>query len=72
MRDTVGWVGGCVGRVGRGKFGICQNEDLMEFHVAVGLSHPRTRLGLEAKSDPGTWTRFTIYTFSNTIEINVA
>ena len=33
---------------------------------------PHTRPNLEAEPDPGTWTSFTIYTFSNTIEINVA
>ena len=36
------------------------------------LLRPRTRPGPEAEPDPRTRTSFTIYTFSNTIEINVA
>ena len=32
---------------------------------------PRTQPGLKAESDLAMWTSFTIYTFSNTIEINV-
>ena len=33
---------------------------------------PRTRLSLKAELDLGTRTSFIIYTFSNTVEINVA
>ena len=36
------------------------------------MSCPYTRPGSEAELDLGTHTSFTIYTFSNTVEINVA
>ena len=35
------------------------------------VSRPCTRPGPKAEPDPGTRTNFTIYTFSNTVEINV-
>ena len=47
-------------------------KDGLNHFLLIVMSRPHARPGPKAEPDPRTWTDFTIYTFLNTIEINVA